>query len=154
SWSTNPNDPLLAQGFTTVPVRPKTSTADYVDAFYDVVRRTSAKRPMTITTSYRFERVDPLFTSVAAPQGVRSDLLQNTAGVDVRVGQVSGRVANVWSHDNLNHVASILRTDGGLASVNLVVPTGTLGQPSSAAVWWPVVSYALNRSSQIGEGLP
>ncbi len=154
SWSTNPDDPLLAQGLTTVAVKPKTSGADYVDAFYDLVRRTSAKTPVTITTSYLFERVDPLFTSVAAPQGVRSDLLQNTAGVDVRVGQVSGRVSNAWSHDNLNHVASILRTDGGLATVNVAAPTGAFGQKPAHAIWWPVVAYVFNRSSQIGEGLP
>jgi hypothetical protein len=154
SWSTNPNDPLLAQGLTTVEVRPKTSAADYVDAFYDLVRRNSPKTPVTITTSYRFERVDPLFSSVAAPQGVRSDLLQNTAGADVRVAQVSGRVANVWSHDNLNHVASILRTDGDLSTVNVTAPTGTFGQKPEHAIWWPVVTYGFNRSSQIGEGLP
>ena len=156
TWSVNPDDPELSQGLTLVAVKPKTSDADYVDAAYDLLRShaSQAKVPVTLTGSYRFERVDPLFASVATPQGIRSDLLQHTAGVDANVGRVNARVAEVWSHDNLHEVPSILRTDTGVTAVNLVIPTGAFGQSPAAAVWWPVVSYGLTRSSQAGEGQP
>ena len=74
--------------------------------------------------------------------------------MDANVGRVNARVAEVWSHDNLHQVPSILRTDTGVTLVNLVIPTGAFGQSQAAAVWWPVVSYGLTRSSQVGEGLP
>lgn len=156
SWSVNPDDPQLAQGLTLVAVKPKTSDADYLDTTYDLVRTAGSptKVPVTLTGSYRFERVDPLFSSVAAPQGVRSDLLQHTAGLDANVGRITGRVAQVWAHDNLRQVASILRTDTGVTTANVTVPTGALGQSPADAVWWPVVSYGLTRSSQVGEDLP
>jgi hypothetical protein len=141
---------------TLVAVKPKTSDADYLDASYDLLRTNSprSKTPVTLTGSYRFERVDPLFASVATPQGIRSDLLQHTAGLDANVGPVNARVAEIWSHDNLHDVPSILRTDTGVTSVNFMVPTGAFGQSQAAVVWWPVVSYALTRSSQAGEGMP
>lgn len=156
SWSVNPTDPSLAQGFDIVAVHPRTSNADYVDLDYDVVKTGDAARrvPVLLTGTYRFERVDPFFTSVAAPQGVRSDLLQNVATVSAIVGKLTGQLSQTWSHDNLGRVASLLRTDSRLLTANVSAPTGTLGQSSRAAVWWPVVSYLLNRSSQVGQGVP
>jgi len=35
-----------------------------------------------------------------------------------------------------------------------VIPTGAFGQRPQTAVWWPVITYTANRSSQIGEGIP
>lgn len=156
SWSVNPDDPQLSQGLAIVAVKPKTSDAEYVDTAYELVRHQAgqSKTPVTLTGSYRFERVDPLFTSVAAPQGVRSDLLQHTAGMEAAVGQVTGRVSEIWAHDNLREVPSILRTDTGVTAAAVTVPTGAFGQAPTSAVWWPVVSYSLTRSRQIGEGLP
>ena len=149
--STNPMT-CSSQGLTLVAVKPKTSDADYVDAAYDLLRShaSQAKVPVTLTGSYRFERVDPLFASVATPQGIRSDLLQHTAGVDANVGRINARVAEVWSHDNLHQVPSILRTDTGVTlSISWFRPAPS-AQPQAAAVWWPVV-VALTRSSQSGE---
>lgn len=156
SWSTNPADPLLSQGSKVVAVRPKTSNASYVDASYDLIRdrKLGAAIPVTLSGSYRFERVDPLFTSVAVPQGARSDLLQNTVGLDATLGQIRAQVSQALSHDNLGHVASILRTDTRETRANLTVPTGTFGQRAATASWWPVVSYTLDRSGQVGEGVP
>jgi len=34
------------------------------------------------------------------------------------------------------------------------VPTGSFGQSAATRAWWPVIAYALSRSSQVGEGLP
>lgn len=155
SRSTNPDDPLLSQGLTIVPVRARTSNAEYVDGDYDVLHGTTiGRQPVTLTGSYRFERVDPFFTSVAALQGVRSDVLQHTASVNGSVGRITAQVSDVLSHDNLGKVASILRTNTGLTTASVTVPTGAFGQSPASQPWWPLVSYALNRSSQIGASEP
>ena len=156
NWSTNPNDPLLAQGLSLVSVQARTSDADYLDASYDVLHgaKISAHAPTTVSASYKLERVDPFFTSVAMPQNARSDVFQQTVGLTAAVGPVNGEVSRAWSYDNLGHVASIVRTDTGLTNATITVPTGSFGQSTRAHVWWPVVAYALNRSSQVGEGLP
>jgi hypothetical protein len=156
SRSTNPDDPLLARGATLVAVRARTSDAEYVDASYDVVRnrRIGKSAAASMTGGYRFERVEPFFTSVGAPQGVRSDLLQQTASINGALAALSGQIATTWAHDNLGRVASLLTTDTGLTTANLAVQTGALGQSASAARWWPAVSYGLNASSQQGEDTP
>jgi hypothetical protein len=153
---TNPPDPLLSQGVALVPLKPRTNDATYVDSAFDVVKalRIRPHTPLTVTTIYKFERVDPLFSSVGAAQGLRSDLFQNVVGVQATAGGVTGQVLRTVSNDNLHHVASILRTDTGITAASVLVPTATFGQSPGNAVWWPVVSYALNRSSQVGEGLP
>lgn len=156
NWSTNPTDPLLAQSVSLVPVQARTSDADYLDASYDILRgaKISAHAPATVSASYKLERIDPFFTSVAMPQRSRSDLFQQTVGATASVGPVTGDVSRAWSYDNLGHVASILRTDTGLTNVTMTVPTGSFGQSAATRAWWPVIAYALSRSSQVGEGLP
>lgn len=156
STFTNPADPLLAQGVAIVAVRPRTSDAIYLDSSYDLVKDRKLRRSatLTVTPSYRFERVDPLFASVGAPQGLRSDLFQHVFGIAITAGAAAAQVSQTTSFDNLRHVPSILRTDTAVTTANLVVPTGALGQPATEAAWYPTVTYTLNRSKQAGEGLP
>jgi hypothetical protein len=153
---TNPADPLLSQGATLVPIRSTANNAIYVDSAFDVVKGVllAPATPLTVTAIYRFERVDPLFASVGAPQGLQSDLFQNVVGASATLRAVTAEVLRTISNDNLGHVASILRTDTGVTAVTFAVPTGSFGQSPAAAAWCPTVSYSLNRSTQIGEALP
>ena len=156
NWSTNPADPRLARGNEVVATRARTSKAAYLDADYDLLRdaKTGALRPVSLTGSYRFERVDPFFSSVAASQAVRADLLQNTASLTGSAGPLAAQVSQTWTHDNLGHVASILRTDTGLTSASVTAPLGVLTHSQGPSAWWPLVSYAFNRTRQVGEGIP
>ena len=150
----NAVDPLLSQGFPLVPARERTNDAAYVDASYDVLKNTCVgTMPISLTGTYRFERVEPLFRTVSAPQAVRSDLFQNAVEIVAGVGSVMARASQTWSHDNLAKLPSILRTDTAQTTASVTVPTGSLrkGRPSD---WLPLVTYNLTRSAQQGRGLP
>ncbi len=150
-------DPLLARSASLVPLRTRTSDAAYLDVGYDLVRPggETKPRPTRLSTAYRFERVDPLFRPIGSPEAVRADLLLHTAELSGGWGAVLGQVAHTWSHDNLGRVASLLRTDTGLTAANLAVPLGSLRTGSAPpSSWWPLVTWTLNRTAQVGGPLP
>jgi hypothetical protein len=149
---TNPVDPLLARGVALVPVRDQTDDAQYLDASYDVVRTAIDGVPIVATTTYRFERVDPLFRSVGLPQAGRSDLLEHVVELTTTVGPLAGQITHSRSHDNLGNVASILTTDSSVTGASLTLPLSSIG--SRPRLGLPAVSYTLNRSRQVGLTLP
>lgn len=152
---TNPADPLLSQGETLVPVREQTSEAAYVDTSVDIVRGAHVGKEALarLSGAYRFERIDPLFRSVGAVQGARADLLQHVVELNGGLGVLSAQASQTWSHDNLGHVASLLRTDTGVTSANVTLPINAMSR-SPRAVWLPTLSYSLNRVRQFGTGTP
>jgi hypothetical protein len=151
----NPDDPLLAQGLAIVPGRERSNDAAYLDATVGLVKgRTLAGALTNLAGTYRFERVEPLYRTVGAPQAVRSDVLMHTAELSGNWGVLLGQVSHGWSHDNLGNVSSILRTDTRLVTSNLVLPTASLGKSGAAGAWLPVLSWTLNRTTQIGDGMP
>ncbi len=151
----NPDDPLLAQGLTLVPMRERTNDAAYLDATIGLVKgRALAGAPANVAVTYRFERVEPLYRTVGAPLAVRSDVLVHTAELTGNWGALLGQVSHGWSHDNLGNVASILRTNTRLITSNVVLPIASFSKSGAAAAWLPVVSWTLSQSAQIGDGLP
>jgi hypothetical protein len=155
SQLTNPADPLLAQGQTLVPIREQTSEAAYVDTSVDIVKGAHIGKDTLarLTGAYRFERIDPLFRSVGAVQGSRADLLQHVAELNGGLGVLSAQASQTWSHDNLGHVASLLRTDTGVTSANVSLPMSAMTKSTHAA-WLPTLAYVINRVRQIGVGTP
>lgn len=152
--SEHPGDALLEQGLAVVPIADRSAKAGHLDVGADLVRLTTAAGlATTLTTTYRFERVDPFFRSVGAAQSVRSDVEQHVAETSVAVGGLTGLVSHTWSRDNVTDVPSILTSDSRLLSATLAVPSGGL-RPAAAKPWWPSVSYGLTMSSQVGRGLP
>jgi hypothetical protein len=155
SRSTNPADPLLAVGVALVPVRERTNDAHYVDASYDFVKAARVRSTAaSLTGTYRFERVEPLYRTVGAPQAVRSDVLLNTVAVSGALGQMIGQVSESRSHDNLGHVSSILTTKTRIRTASLALPVASLTHSRSASAWLPMFSYTLDRTAQVGEGIP
>lgn len=152
SQFSNPQDQLLSRGRALVPIQARTDDALYLDSSYDVVKNahSGSRAPVTVTGEYHFERVDPLYRSVGVPQAVRSDLLQNVVGVSSTIGQVAARVTQTWAHDNLGAVASLLRTTTTTTTANLALPTGAFATRPHSGL--PVLSYSLNRTTQIGVG--
>lgn len=152
-----PGDPLLAQGATLVPLGARSSDAAYVDTGYELLRpgAEAGKNQGRLTATYRFERVDPLFRPIGAPEAVRADVLLHTAELSGGWGALLGQVAHTWAHDNLGRVASLLTTDTGTTIANVALPLGAVrtGSPPSTP-WWPLVTYTLNRTSQVGGAIP
>jgi hypothetical protein len=150
-------DPLLSNGATLVPLRTRPSDAAYLDLSYDLLRPsgTAPARATQLSATYRFERVDPLYRPIGNAPSVRADLLLHTAELSGGWGALLGQVAHSWSHDNLGRVSSLLRTDTQLTTANLAIPLGALrtgSQPATA--WWPLVTWTLNSTSQVGGAVP
>jgi hypothetical protein len=155
---TNPADPLLAQGQAIVAVREQTNDAEYVDSSFDLVKGARLGRSpgtlVRLTAGYHFERIEPLFRSVGTVQGSRADVLQHVAEINGSLGALTAQASQTWSHDNLGHIASLLRTDTELTSATVALPIGALRGTRARADWLPTLSYSFNRSSQVGEGTP
>ena len=150
----NPADPLLSQDLALVPIKERTNNAEYLDLSYDMLKgaRVGKATPVNLVGSYRFERVDPLFRSVGIPQALRSDVLQHVADLSGGFGPLVAQVSETWSHDNLGHVASLLRTNTGVTAVSVTAPLAALAAHPTA--WLPAISYQRSRSTQIGQGQP
>lgn len=156
AWSefANPRDPALEQGVATVPVVEVSKDARFVAVNLDVLQNhmVTPSRPATLTLSYQHDRVDPLFGSIAAV--VKPDLRQDAYGVTAALGEVTARFSHARAEDNLDDVASILKTftrrDVGSASL----PLSAFRKDALPSPWLPVLSYSLDRTRQFGAGVP
>jgi hypothetical protein len=160
---TNPNDPLLQQGLNVVPVRNTTRWSSYLDVGYDVLREVKIGRTKTasLTANYKYERIPPLFRSVAAQ--LQADRLQNQLEVTGRIGELNASFTQHHFNDNLDGIAAILTTRTHRTAFNVNTPlteflfrqrTNEQGEAKSLPQWLPRVSYAFDRTHQFGLGLP
>ncbi len=151
----NPADPLLQQGLNIVPVRETARNARYLDASYHILRNLplSASKNVNLTLNYRHERVAPLFRSVAA--FTQADRFDNQFEIVSGIGEIMATFAHGRSNDNLDDIASILKTFTRRTGLILGVPLGSLfGDQASPSPWLPRVSYNFDRTHQFGKALP
>ncbi len=150
----NPVDPLLSQGLPLVAVDRTTRNARYVDAGLALIQGApiSTRHQANLAVSFRHERVEPLFRSVAAP--VQADLQQNGMEVTLGIGPMTSQLSYGWSHDNLAGLASVLTTRTRTGVWSTMVPLELLSSSEVKRPWLPALSYSLNRVHQYGEGLP
>ncbi|MCI0416211.1 hypothetical protein L0222_25840 [bacterium] len=153
----NPNDPLLSQGVNLVPVREEDKDARYLDLSYGILQNKVLKGSKTanFTLTYRHERAEPFFKSVAA--FVQADRMQNVFEVQGTFADISIQINHSRSQDNLDDVPSILKTLTRGNTISLGFPLQTLfGGPGGQGPnpWWPAVTYAYNRTHQFGDSLP
>ena len=155
AWSrfVNVNDPLLSQGVSLVSARERTRAAEYADVGMDLLHGVRLWKPLSLTASYRFERVEPLYRSISAP-GVRADLLSNTAELNATLDQISAQISHSSSHDNLGKVSSLLTTDTETTNAVVTIPAWMFRDGGEPAVWLPLVSVTFSRILQAGRGIP
>jgi hypothetical protein len=149
---TNPVDPFFGGGLEVVPVRETTSNALYLDAGAGVLQNLSLGKnwQTSLSVGYRHERVDPLYRTTAAY--VRSDFMENVVDVQWSLRALSAQYSLGRSEDNLDEVASILKTKTKRGAVNVGMPVGAfLGVASQ---WLPMLSYGYDRTHQFGVALP
>jgi len=153
---TNPNDPTLAQGQDLVPVEPVTRYAHYVDLAVSVLQnaKLTPALPARLSGRVRHERVDPLYRTVAA--FVRPDVEQQAVEIEGGLGPLQGQFTHTRSEDNLDGLASILKTKTRQHNVNLTLPTAPLLGASGgrAASVLPRLSYSLNTTHQFATEMP
>jgi hypothetical protein len=148
----NPADPLLAQGAELVPVAATTRNARYADVGLNLLRGTLfVGLPINATTSFRHERVDPLYRSVAT--ATRADFEQNAVELTGGAGPLNLQLAHTRARDNLDDVASILRTLTRDTRVVAAIPVGALFRASGSALL-PQLAYAYGRTHQFGASSP
>lgn len=159
SRHTNPADQLLEQGNKVVTVIPLTRNARYLDSSYylwrDVPLNATTKASLQVT--YHHERLDPFFRSLGASPLANKQL--NHAGLVAQVGEVQVTYAQMRFHDNLENLASMLKSltrhdalQAGLPLTALM--TALFGQPPAGAQWLPRLSYAYERTQQRAAFLP
>jgi hypothetical protein len=150
----NPEDPFLSQGADLVEVEPTTRGARYVEASFAVVP-TWAITPAVnanLTATYRHERVEPLYRTVAA--FVQADRSNHAIEIIGTIGELNFLVLHQRYRDNLDEVPSILITRGRDVATQASVPLAFLVGAESRPAWLPYLSYRYQRVHQRGEGVP
>lgn len=144
----NPFDPALAQGGELQPVKRATANGRQLDFAVDLVqnsKRYSETQPLTVTLSARHERVEPLYKSIGASSSPDQQL--NRATLLTQFGAAQLQLTGSRQEDNLDDIATILKTRTDNAGANLALP---LAQWFGAGVpsWWPQASYTLQAVHQ------
>jgi hypothetical protein len=150
----NPPDPLLSRGAATVPVAPSRKTASYLETTLGVLQNANITKTLkaTLTTGWHFERVDPLYRSVAA--ATRADIFSNIFDANGTIGPVAIQASHSRSNDNLGRIASILKTLSRSTTAQAGFPLGALLGVHTPGPLWPALSYTFNQIHQFGAGVP
>jgi hypothetical protein len=104
------------------------------------------------TLAVRHERVDPLYRSIAA--STAADRQESAADATLSLGAVAVQVSQLWNHDNLGQVASVLTTNGRGSTASLALPLSALGDARRHPAFFPTVTVALNRTHQFADRMP
>ena len=150
----NPFDPTLSQGVDLVPVRRETKAARYADVSLAILRNASVSKLIkaNLTATYRHERVDPLYRSLAA--SVQANVLQNVFEITGGLGPLVVQASRARAEDNLDDLPSVLKTFTRVSSVNASLPVGSLFQASKPSPWLPQVTWTLASTHQFARDVP
>jgi hypothetical protein len=148
------NDRELAGDTSVVPVLPENRGALYVEVGAGLLQNVHVPHlfATTLNAVYRRERVDPLYRSVAAQ--AQADRLQDTYELNGSVGPFALQASQSRNHDNLDDVASILRTVNRLSAAQVSVAVASLLRQARRAELMPALTYGFNRVRQFGAGVP
>ncbi|HEX9653619.1 MAG TPA: hypothetical protein VGA99_07905, partial [bacterium] len=96
------------------------------------------------------QKADPLYRSIGA--FVPADFLENAIEIQAQIGVFSAQYSHSRATDNLNNVASILKSNTRRHTASLSAAPAALfnGQPK----WLPMVSYNFDRTHQFGDHPP
>lgn len=147
-------DHELTGDTTVVPVREERRGAYYVEANAGLLQNASVGGlfSTSVNAVYRREQVDPMYRTVAAQ--TQSDRVQDTYEIAGNVGVVNLQISHNRYHDNLNDIASILKTLNRMSTVQVSAPLAGLLRIQRGASFLPAVNYGLNRVHQFGAGIP
>ena len=148
----NPEDPTLAQGEALVPVATVVRNARYLQLGVDVLRNAAISRTLqaNLAATWRYERVDPLYRSVATSS--RADLLENALGLTGALGRLSIQATHGRSHDNLAALPSLLTTRTRASTIAASLPVSAVVQKESA--WLPTLTWQASWIHEAGDTVP
>jgi hypothetical protein len=150
----NPSDPALEQGLTLVPVRPETRGARFADLSLAILRDAHLSKSVlaNLRATLRHERVDPLYRSLAA--SVQANVLENVLELAGGVGPLALQASHARSEDNLDDLASVLKTFTHVTSMNASLPIGALISASKPSAWLPQLTWTLSTTHQFAKDVP
>jgi len=148
----NPADPLLSRGFSIVPVRETARNANYLEFSYQLLkdREITKDRKANLSFAFRYNRVDPLFRSVAV--FTQADRLDSQYEVTGSIGEITAGIVHNRLNDNLDEVPSILKTLTRRNGFNLGLPLTSLF--GSSQKWLPRLAYNFDKTHAFGAFLP
>ncbi len=151
---TNPFDPNLAQGFDLTTIRPATRNARYFEVSFDFLQdlKIWKEKKLKLTGTFRHEEIQPLFRSIAA--SLQADRRQNQFEITANFGEINFVYGNLRDRDNLNDIASILKTLNRRNNLIFAIPLNSFFTPEKPKKWLPVVSYSFDHTHQFGAFLP
>jgi hypothetical protein len=152
---TNPEDAALNQGIDdVVAVNETTNSAYRVNLGYDILtgNTTGDSTPISLTMSLRHERIDPLYKTLAAFPS--ADVLKSQLEFVSQIGTLSLQLQHTWMEDNLDDLASILKTKTESTVFSAVYDFSELAGDESLIWLWPSASLSLNRVRQYAGNNP
>jgi hypothetical protein len=150
----NPADPSLSQGLTLVAVRPETKAARFADVSLAIIRNASLSKTTkaSLSATVRHERVDPLYRSLGA--AVQANVLQNVLELTGALGPLAIQASHARAEDNLDDLATVLKTFTHVSSVNAVLPIGALFRASNPSPWLPQLTWMMSTTHQYADDVP
>ena len=135
-------------------VREETKNARYLNTNLDVLKNVKLGGGKTagLSVGYKHERVDPLYKSVGA--SARADQLQNQYDLRADVAGVAVQVTYSDANDNLDELASVLKSNTERAGLNVGVPLPNIFRGKAGVTWLPALQYRMQRTHQFGEEIP
>ncbi len=165
---TNPVDLSMDQGFggfdengeiieQTLPVKRTNSVTrngKYAEISYDIFQglKVTKSRSLSLAATYRYEELDPLFRSVVA--FVQADRQQHQIELTGGFGDINFTLGNMRDRDNLDEIASILKTYNRNNNVNINFSVGTLFNQAKPSKFLPRIGYTVTTIQQFGAFLP
>ncbi len=142
----NPDDPTLNQGQNVVAVREETKNARYLNANLDVLKgvKLGGGKTARVSVGFKHQRVDPLYKSVGA--SARADQLQNQYDIKADVAGVAVQASFSDANDNLDEVASVLKSNTERTGLNVGVPLPNILRGKSGVTWLPALQYRMQRT--------
>lgn len=151
----NPFDPLLAQGGESQAVRTETRSAHLADLQVVLLQQAplfGREQAVDFSVGLRHERAAPLYRTLGAFVTADQALTRLQLQAAVQGAQLQWQASR--RHDNLERIATLLRTrsDEQTLVLNLPLPAwwGTAGQPS----WWPILGANWQRMQQRAVNAP
>lgn len=149
------DDPQLSQGQSLMPLSASTRSARILDAAFDLVQgwEFAEGLPLTLTPVLRYEQVQPLFKMLGA--SISADQRVRRAGVTGRLGAMQAQWSRSQREDNLDNIASLLKTRTESDEAALSVPLAELLRARSATdSVWPRLSLQWQDSRQFAVNAP
>ncbi len=151
---TNPTDPLLEQGFELTKIRDETKNAHYGEISFNIFQglKLWREKKLRLTGTYRREEIAPLFRSIGV--FTQADRRKNQFELTGNLGEINFGIGNLREHDNLDGIASILKTLNRRNNFIFGIPLNRFFTKEKPTKWLPVLSYTFDLTHQFGAFMP